>query len=186
MRMRGSKGRHSQRGRSAWMGALLGLWMAVAGAADEDVPPPVDLNPDQAALAGSVKGEVMSPCCWHGTVDHHNSPLARQLAGRIDHWVAEGKTQDAILDSLVAEYGERILARPRREGFGLWFYVGPAVLVSAAGVMLSRWLKRQSGQIAAASATAGTQATSSIAPAGPTHGEKLDLEFEAALKRLDG
>lgn len=181
--------------RAGWWRALLAcllvMWSLAVSAEEPEALPPVDLNPEQAALAGAVKGEVMAPCCWHGTVDHHNSPLARQLATRIDGWAASGKDQKAMLDLLVAEYGERILARPRREGFGMWFYAGPTVLVGAAGLLLSRWLKRQTSKAAgtlggAADLSGQAVGISGARPGGSSSGEGLEREFEAELKRLDG
>lgn len=144
--------------------------------------PPVNLNTEQAGLARELKGEVMAPCCWHGTVDHHNSPVAAKIGHQIESMVAEGKTRQQVLDAIVVEYGERILARPRTEGFGLWFYVAPSVAVIGAGLLLARWVRRNAAPSTGDAGVGGTVAPSK--PAGPVSDE-WGNRFEEQLKRQD-
>jgi len=137
----------------------------------------VDLTRDQADQARNLKGEIMAPCCWHGTVDHHNSPIATQIGLQIEGWVAEGLTRDQIFAKLTQEHGERILARPRTAGFGLVFYVGPAVAVGAGFLGLRRWLRRNVHKDAVAASPNGS------APVQPADG--WNARFEEQLKALD-
>jgi hypothetical protein len=64
----------------------------------------------------------------------------------VDGLLAQGKTEQQIIDSFVAQYGPIIYAEPPKSGFSLVAWVMPTVyLVVGALVvifMISRWLKR--------------------------------------------
>lgn len=142
----------------------------------------VSLNPTQASLARELKGEVMAPCCWHGTVDHHNSPVAAKIGNQIDQLVAQGKGRQEVLNAMTTEYGERILARPRTQGFGLLFYVAPAVVVSLTGLFLWGWVRRSAAR-PPVDAAAASPSAAPVASAEPS--DAFSAQFEARLKDLD-
>jgi len=75
------------------------------------------------------------------------SPQADAERREITRLIAQGKTKQEILDSLVATYGGRVLASPKDEGFGLAAYLVPIALVLAmlAGlaVYLPRWRRNR-------------------------------------------
>jgi cytochrome c-type biogenesis protein CcmH len=89
-----------------------------------------------------LEGEVMCPVCGT-TLDQSNAPAAMQIKRVIADRIAAGDSKSEIKDQLVTEYGDAILAAPRRKGFGLlaWWVplagiVGAAVVV---GVGAWRW-----------------------------------------------
>jgi len=93
-------------------------------------------HPSQAEL----EGEVMCPVCGT-TLDQSSSPAAQQIKRVIARGIAAGDTKSEIKDSLVADYGESILAAPPRRGFGLlawWLPIG-GILVAAVVVGLGAW-----------------------------------------------
>ena len=57
----------------------------------------------------------------------HVSIAATEVKINIRKLLKEGKSEDEIIDEYVAEYGERILAAPRTEGFGITAYLLPIV-----------------------------------------------------------
>jgi cytochrome c-type biogenesis protein CcmH len=89
-----------------------------------------------------LEGEVMCPVCGT-TLDQSNAPAALQIKRVISERIAAGDSKSEIEDRLVAEYGEAILAAPRRKGFGLLAWWVPLVgIVGAAaivGVGAWRW-----------------------------------------------
>jgi cytochrome c-type biogenesis protein CcmH len=113
------------------MGALtqmtLGLWLAVAAA-------------DPQALereAKQLEAKLMAPCCWAQQVSLHQSPAADEIKQNVRKLLAEGKTSEQILDSYVAQYGDRILAEPPARGFSRLIYVAPWVfLVASVGLVI--------------------------------------------------
>lgn len=75
-----------------------------------------------------VEDEVMCVACGV-PLDIAESPQATQERGFIRDLVAQGKTKQEVKDELVAEYGDRVLALPKDDGFGLAAYLVPIVLV---------------------------------------------------------
>ena len=165
---------------------VLGMGVGVASAyaraplTEEEGAAAPSLAPEKARLARRLKGEVIAPCCWRGTVDTHNSSAAEQVAEQIDRMVRAGKSREEILDRLVDEYGERILARPRAEGFGAVFYWGPLLALIGGAVGVSIWLKKNSG------GDLGGARDDKASPdlEGGASG-RLGQEFEEMLRRVD-
>jgi cytochrome c-type biogenesis protein CcmH len=89
-----------------------------------------------------LEGEVMCPVCGT-TLDQSNAPAALQIKRVIVDRISAGDSKSEIKDRLVAEYGEAILAAPRKKGFGLlaWWVplVGIAVAAAVVGAGAWRW-----------------------------------------------
>lgn len=82
-----------------------------------------------------LEGEVMCPVCGT-TLDQSDAPAALQIKRVIVDRIAAGDSKSEIKDRLVAEYGEAILAAPRKKGFGLLAWWVPLVgIVAAAAVV---------------------------------------------------
>ena len=98
---------------------------------------------------GELEGEVICPTC-HTTLDQSESPAAQQIKRVIARDIAAGKSECRIKDELVANYGDSILAAPRRSGFGLlawWVPLGGIVLAAAVvGVAAWRWSRARDGE----------------------------------------
>ena len=87
-----------------------------------------------------LEGEVMCPVCGT-TLDQSTAPAALQIKRVIAERIAAGDSKSEIEDRLVAEYGEAILAAPRRKGFGLlaWWVPLVGVVGAAAIVGVGAW-----------------------------------------------
>jgi cytochrome c-type biogenesis protein CcmH len=87
-----------------------------------------------------LEGEVMCPVCGT-TLDQSNAPAALQIKRVIAARIAAGDSKSEIEDRLVAEYGEAILAAPRRKGFGLlaWWVPLVGIVAAAAIVGVGAW-----------------------------------------------
>ena len=61
-----------------------------------------------------------------------------------DHWrkLGAGWTDQQILDYFVAQYGERVLARPSTHGLNVLVWVIPPLLVLGGAAVLWRFLRR--------------------------------------------
>ena len=89
-----------------------------------------------------IESEVMCPVC--GTLlELAESPQAQSEKAFVARLVAAGRTKDQIKDSLVAEYGDEVLALPRGSGFSLSAYLVPVIAFVVAIVALAlgvlRW-----------------------------------------------
>ena len=82
---------------------------------------------------------TLQPLATSGSAD------AIWMRGFIRAKAADGWSRQRILDTLVRQYGERILPEPPKEGFSLAAWIVPlAILVGGVGIvsaMLSGWLK---------------------------------------------
>lgn len=90
-----------------------------------------DGNPRLEKLYASY----ISPCCWRENLMAHNSPEATRLRGRIAGMVQDGKTDEQIKQTLVAEYGKRIMSLPEG-GTRVWLFWTPVALLAAGGIGL--------------------------------------------------
>ena len=83
---------------------------------------------------------LMAPCCWSETADVHNSSAAQEVRTQIRSALQGGYSEAQILDSMVAAYGERILARPKARGFNLLAWIMPGVALVIGAVLAWRFL----------------------------------------------
>ena len=138
---------------------------------------PVSAAPsDVDHLTEEVRGELMAPCCWRGTLLEHSSPQADQMSAEVRSMAEKGMSRQQIIDHFVSQHGEAILARPRTKGFGLVFYLGPAILLALTGLWL--WRRGIPGLTRVPSA-----AVASPSPL-PSPSPELDSRFEQELRRL--
>lgn len=85
---------------------------------------------------------LMAPCCWSGTADAHTSQIAYDMRAQIREALAQGRTEKEILQAYVAQYGERILAKPTKQGFNLLAWMLPFVAIAVGGFVWWRFLQR--------------------------------------------
>ena len=69
--------------------------------------------------------------------------------------LAEGKTEDEILQHFEDQYGARVLAEPPKEGFYWLIYLLPPAIILAGAVVLFRSLKEWTKPKAAAPVSGG-------------------------------
>jgi cytochrome c-type biogenesis protein CcmH len=97
---------------------------------------------EQHPTLPELEGEVMCPVCGT-TLDQSDSPAAQQIKRVISNAIAAGETKSQIKQRLVAEYGEAILAAPRRKGLGWLAWLLPLAGLLAAAVLVAfgawRW-----------------------------------------------
>jgi cytochrome c-type biogenesis protein CcmH len=116
--------------------------LLIAAAATLALPPlAAAATPHRTSLT-AIEYEVMCPIC--GTLlALSDSPQAQREKVFIANLIAAGKTKQQVKDTLVAEYGDSVLALPQGSGFDLSAYLVPvigfviAVIALAIGVI--RW-----------------------------------------------
>jgi cytochrome c-type biogenesis protein CcmH len=71
-------------------------------------------------------------CVTCGTpLDVSNAPVAQRMKDQIALRISQGATKDQIKDEFVREFGEQVLATPRKSGFGLVAWLLPSLAVVA-------------------------------------------------------
>lgn len=96
----------------------------------------------------AVAKQLYCPVCENIPLDACGTQACEQWRGVIRDRLAEGWTEDQIKDYFVAQYGDRVLAEPPREGFNWIVYIVPMVIFVGGGVLFYRGIKqwRSSGQ----------------------------------------
>jgi cytochrome c-type biogenesis protein CcmH/NrfF len=89
-----------------------------------------------------IAGQLIAPCCWTMTADAHGSAIAQQMRAQIRDALAQKKSEREILQAYVAEYGERILAKPTKQGFNLLAWILPFAALLIGGWILWQFLHR--------------------------------------------
>ena len=148
---------------STWLLAL-GLVLGAFGDARAETHP--------GALA--LESRLYAPCCYGGTLDIHDSELARELRSEIEDRLARGETSEAIQADFVDRYGERVLAaRSDRPIAAMTLSLAGVLLAAAAGLgfLIRRWVGRGAP-------------TSRRAPK-LTPRDDLDVRLDAELADLD-
>lgn len=87
-----------------------------------------------------------------------NGPQADAQRRQIRRLIAQGRNEQEIKDVLVAQYGDRVLALPKDDGFNLAVYLVPIAAVAVAlallGFALPRWRRETRARAAAPAAAA--------------------------------
>jgi len=144
--------------------AALGLVVALGCVAGWQASP-------APASARALEATLLSPCCFGGTIDVHDSDLSRALRREIEARVAAGEPTLAIEADLVARYGPQIRAMPKaRALLGLTVAVMLFVVGSGA-TLLSLMFRRR--------AAAGRTPPPASSVERDAYDDRLDAELEA-------
>lgn len=79
---------------------------------------------------------LIAPCCFSQPIATHESEAAKDMRLQVRDMLSKGMTKEQILNSFVAQYGERILAVPPPKGFNLTVYILPSVFVIVGIIVL--------------------------------------------------
>jgi len=125
--------------------------------------------------AAALESRLNAPCCYGGTLDMHDSELARDLRKEIEERLSRGETSDAIQADFVERYGERVIAaRSDRPIAAMTLSLLALMAVAAVGVglVMKRWTRRP---------VAGPPSASPV----PPHRDDLDDRLDAELEDMD-
>jgi cytochrome c-type biogenesis protein CcmH len=92
-----------------------------------------------AALAAELRCLV----CQNQTLADSNAPLAVDLRNQIREQLAAGKSEQDVVDFMVARYGDFVLYRPPLKASTIALWAGPFVLLIAGAFLLYRLIARR-------------------------------------------
>lgn len=95
---------------------------------------------EQEARYDKLIEELRCPKCLNSNLAGSDAPIAASLRAEIREQLAEGRSDEEILDFMTARYGDFVLYRPplRPDTLVLWF--GPLALLIAGFLILRRML----------------------------------------------
>jgi cytochrome c-type biogenesis protein CcmH len=138
--------------------------------------------------AKALEAKLLAPCCFGGTLDIHDSEMARELRHEIEDRVAKGESTEAVENDFVARYGPRVRAMPNEKAMSN-VVTGLLAMFGASGVALFVIMRRRSGKhdeetLAAADARKARDAKDGGAPK-PAERDALDDRLDAELRDDD-
>ena len=89
--------------------------------------------------------KLRCPVCQGLSVGESQSEISENMKGKIRELLAEGKTDNQVLDFFVNRYGEWILREPKKEGLDLLIWGLPVVItiISLLIFVLRLYLKKK-------------------------------------------
>ena len=143
--------------------ALFAAPAAYAVQPDEIMP-----DPAKELRARNLSRELRCMVCQNQSIDDSEAPLARDLRILVRERIADGDSDQQVLDFLVARYGEFVLLKPRFELQTLLLWLIPPLVFGGGGLAL--WFQ---GRRRARSGSSADHST-----------PKLTAEEQARLERL--
>src|SRR3989338_7666262 len=100
-----------------------------------------------ALVVSDVAKEFVCNCGCNKMLTDCDMQCGEQLRGVIAAKIGEGWDKPRIMDMLVRNYGEKLLAAPTKSGFNLTAWVPPFAVILVGGVMISltvgEWVARR-------------------------------------------
>ncbi len=131
------------------MFALLALvLLAAAGVTHASDAVPTAANPALEKRVMALSEELRCLVCQNQTIAESHAGLAVDLKNQIREQMSAGKSDQAILDYMVARYGDFVLYRPPVKATTVLLWFGPfALLAGALGFLLYNIRRRRTMQL---------------------------------------
>lgn len=115
--------------------------LAGSSAAQANVPlPGVDRELDERVK--HVAKRLRCPVCQGESIQDSPAELAAQMKRLVREQLANGKSEDEVLNYFIAGYGQWIMLEPRAEGFNLIVYWLPVLFLLFGGAAIWMAVKR--------------------------------------------
>jgi cytochrome c-type biogenesis protein CcmH len=106
---------------------------------------PLADDPALEARLKTMSQELRCLVCQNSTLADSDAPLAADLRNEIRTQMRAGKSDQEIIDYLVARYGDFVRYRPPVNSNTVLLWFGPFLLLLIGGFVLYRALKKQAG-----------------------------------------
>jgi cytochrome c-type biogenesis protein CcmH len=106
---------------------------------------PLAEDPVLEARLKAMSHELRCLVCQNQTLSDSSAPLAEDLRREIRAQMREGKTDQEVIDYLVARYGDFVRYRPPVNNSTALLWFGPFLILIIGGFVLYRVLKKHAG-----------------------------------------
>jgi len=127
--------------------------------------PAFAVNPDEVladpaleARARALSAELRCMVCQNQSIDDSNADLAKDLRLLVRERIADGDSDEAVLNYIVSRYGEFVLLKPRVGMKTVLLWGAPVLLVLAGGLSLLVFARNRAGKPTGSKLTADEQA----------------------------
>jgi cytochrome c-type biogenesis protein CcmH len=111
--------------------------------------PPAAEDPVLEKRVQTLGEELRCLVCQNQSLADSNADLAVDLRNQVRELMQQGKTDAQIREFMVARYGDFVLYNPPVKSATLLLWLGPFVLLAAAGVTLIIYLRRRDRELPA-------------------------------------
>ncbi len=101
-------------------------------------------SPETEKIFHKLSEELRCLVCQNQNIAESNADLAKDLRLEIYTMLSDGKTEDEIVDFMVARYGDYVLYRPPFKPMTWLLWFGPVIIFAFGLVFVVRFLKSQS------------------------------------------
>jgi cytochrome c-type biogenesis protein CcmH len=123
--------------------------MLLASTAHAVQPSEMLQDPALEARARSLSAELRCMVCQNQSIDDSDAPLAADIRVLLRERIAAGDSDGAVVDFLVARYGEFILLKPRFNWHTALLWITPfGVLILGGGVAALAYRRRSAAATA--------------------------------------
>ena len=98
----------------------------------------VSTEPVDADRAQQIGARIKCPVCQGESIADSPSPMAEDMMALVQEKVADGATDQQIIDDLLASYSGAVLLDPPLRGLTLWLWLAPLV-AAVIGVAVILW-----------------------------------------------
>ncbi|CDZ52989.1 Cytochrome c-type biogenesis protein CycL [Neorhizobium galegae bv. officinalis] len=152
----GGDGRQARRGLFSFL--LLFLVFLAPLPAFAVNPDEVLPNPVLEQRARNLSAQLRCMVCQNQSIDDSNAELARDLRMLVRERLANGDTDDQVIDYVVSRYGEFVLLKPRLSAKTMILWATPVLLLLVGAIAILVFVRTRPSQRAVAALTAEEQA----------------------------
>lgn len=129
----------------SYMSLMLVLSLLLAGPALAVIETYEFDTPEQETLFKKMTEELRCLVCQNQNLADSNAELARDLREKTHDMIMDGKSEEQIVDYMVARYGDFVLYRPPVKSTTYFLWIGPVLFLVVAVVIAVRFARsRQS------------------------------------------
>jgi cytochrome c-type biogenesis protein CcmH len=100
-------------------------------------------DPEMEKRVTALATELRCLVCQNQTLADSNAPLAVDLRNQIREQLKSGKSEQDVMDFMVARYGDFVLYRPPFKATTIALWAGPFVFLVLGAWLLVRLLRRR-------------------------------------------
>ena len=99
-----------------------------------------------STAVNDIAEQLICQCGCGRVLNSHVCDTQEAMTALIEQNLAQGQSQEQIIQSFVAQYGEQVLASPPKRGFNLTVWILPFVAILGGGgiiyITLRVWVRR--------------------------------------------
>ena len=104
----------------------------------------VSTQPVDVDRAQQIGGRIKCPVCQGESIANSPAQMAQDMMALVTEKVAQGATDQQIIDELLASYSGAVLLDPPASGLTLWLWLAP-IAAMAVGLVVIFWWRQHPG-----------------------------------------